>query len=283
MLVLIGGLNSSELDWLIPRLTKKFDKHHFTGKSLKTGRIVDTQHSLDLIDTGRKFLEGRDNIDGLGVIIADSGQDSADVSGQFFPFALFRRTYIEPDLRMVERNSSHSRLQNKIEDSFNSLLSAKKQIKSHIDSTARKSALFLPVRHFDAAELTHLLYSLSLYQGPRAELRETLSQEEDKFKKKYGLKKIRRGYDRYINSKNIHFHFPGRALHGKVRYTPDHFPSCFLNGRFRLGVPIPNGFHYDCTRINGKKHYGTFKDCHNALGDYTGNPHLNVYPNDYIR
>jgi hypothetical protein len=89
----------------------------------------------------------------------------------------------------------------------------------------------------------------------------------------------------FESPKGVKFKSPPRdQFHGKRsnQKTPEHADSCFLNARVRLGGFFADGFHYDCTR--GKSAYsGRFKNCHKAEADYAGRPHLNVYPNDFIR
>jgi hypothetical protein len=63
---------------------------------------------------------------------------------------------------------------------------------------------------------------------------------------------------------------------------PEHNEVCFLNARVRLGGFYADGFHYDCMRRKAR-YEGRFANCHNVEANYTGRPHLNVYPNDYIR
>lgn len=58
--------------------------------------------------------------------------------------------------------------------------------------------------------------------------------------------------------------------------------ECLFNGLLRIGGAIRDGFHYDCTRSGGK-YAGDFANCHNEIISKAGKPHLNVYPNDYIR
>ena len=70
---------------------------------------------------------------------------------------------------------------------------------------------------------------------------------------------------------------------GLISAKTPHNAVCFLKGHLRLGVPFHSAFHYDVTGRDGARVHKEMPDCHGHMEMRTGNPHVNIYPNDFIR
>ncbi|WP_426046092.1 hypothetical protein [Brevundimonas sp. TWP3-1-2b1] len=86
----------------------------------------------------------------------------------------------------------------------------------------------------------------------------------------------------YVDRRRVEFHAPGSARHAYARPTSNHPDICLLAGSRRFGAPFDRCFHYDCSRGN-KPLAGRFTRCHDVEANWSGKPHLNIAPNDYIR
>lgn len=88
----------------------------------------------------------------------------------------------------------------------------------------------------------------------------------------------------YCDDRGIEFRAPGKDLHGIPSMPGDH-PSelCLLSAFRRLGAPFHSAFHYDVQKDSPRKLRGRFCTCHLPHADMTGDPHLNVAPNDFVR
>ncbi|MCM2136806.1 hypothetical protein, partial [Klebsiella pneumoniae] len=88
----------------------------------------------------------------------------------------------------------------------------------------------------------------------------------------------------YYARGKIVFKSPGKYTHGIkfLKNEDKHSNFCYLNGVYRIGSKIHNGFHYDCENINSGK---IKKDMRNCCGE--GEKHntlyINIYPNDFLR
>lgn len=78
----------------------------------------------------------------------------------------------------------------------------------------------------------------------------------------------------------------GGARHGvpKLDPTKGHFVNCCLGSVLRFGIPFDFRFHYDVLARGGANVQNQeLPDCHGMRCERTGSPHLNIYPNSYIR
>lgn len=87
----------------------------------------------------------------------------------------------------------------------------------------------------------------------------------------------------FVDNAGIEFHPPGSARHAFARGNfGDHPPMCLVSGRRRLGSPYHRAFHYDCSRGEGVLEAELW-GCHTSRTWRTGNPHINIAPNDFVR
>jgi len=150
----------------------------------------------------------------------------------------------------------------------------------------RRTPLLLPVRHFNSPHLSQLLDETQ--RGIFAEINpvEFIRTACDRFLHVHpftfrGRKKKTGSFDSPLG---VRFTVTGRNIFHGTRRTDEgkgHTDTCFLAARIRLGGYFEGGFHYDCSR-GTSKYCVKFRNCHDAESYYIGNPHLNVFPHDFI-
>lgn len=171
-------------------------------------------------------------------------------------------------------------------------LQSAKQIRKPVGAFAgelrdrlRRTPLLLPVRHFNSAHLTRLIEETCEAVRTASDPAQAIRQACNRFEEHHPFAKVGTRQGAFSNGAGVRFTAPGRQdFHGRraARREGQHTDYCFLSARTRLGGPFQDGFHYDCTR--GQANYsGRFRNCHGAADDYQGRPHLNIYPNDFIR
>jgi hypothetical protein len=159
-----------------------------------------------------------------------------------------------------------------------------KMLTAEYSARMRRTPALLPLEHFSSDKLIQLLQAIKTSldaADPQAELRQAC----DRFEEHHPFKKFGRRVRGFSDRRGVRFVTPPRdQLHGHLREinSGGHNERCFLNSRVRLGGYFDDGFHYDCTVEIGN-YEGHFDNCHRASNRYDGRPHLNVYPNDYIR
>jgi len=223
--------------------------------------------------------------DGCGVILlASPNLDIRDCAQCFEPFALS----VALDLPIPTLTIGHagSRTMNAIAEKVRSaavtLRRGVKAMNSEISSRKNRTPLLLPIRNFSSdvltAEISSLHFSLASADAPAERIRAACMRIEQShpFTKPGG--------GSFYDRRGVRFKVPGRALHGSKATVGDgHLPSCLLNSRLRLGGHSDAGFHYDCTQGSNGVLSGAFPNCHGACREYAGHPHLNIYPNDFLR
>ena len=149
----------------------------------------------------------------------------------------------------------------------------------------RRTPLLLPIRRFGSDHLVTLLSSTGeAIKGDHVPS-DVIKDACLDFERKHPYAKAGMRQGRFENLAGVEFVAPGRAdHHGRraLKVGNGHNEACYLNARLRLGGAFADGFHYDCTRQR-RAYSGIFGNCHDAEASYTGRPHLNVYPNDFIR
>lgn len=175
--------------------------------------------------------------------------------------------------REISRVFGHSR----------KLLPAVRAVNSELTTRMRRTPLLLPLRHFGNKELRNLIEDISENLTSQSDRDGYIRSRCTEFERAYPFQKTGKG-GRFQSGSGVVFNAPGRALHGHFSRSESgsHQPLCELTARARLGGRIQNGFHYDCSRSQGE-YSGVFENCHGASSNYVGRPHLNVYPNDFIR
>jgi hypothetical protein len=288
MLFLIG-IQNSYFEEVKKAISKALPSTQVAGLPADAYNPISSGYVDQCLETMVAFHQGRPKCfdDGLSVLVLVQQGDSFDkFSAQFYPFALLR--VVEFERRFSQSGAQLRRDKNEIarilEAQAKSQVALMNKVTTYTKSRVNRSPLLLPLRHFNEQELSDCVAKAWVKlqnDGANIELLDDICEVFEQsfaFAKKEGAKS-----GLFVNSKSIEFKTPGRALHGFVRDKNEkHRLSCFLNGLLRIGGVIVEGFHYDCTN-KGKSYSGKFSNCHDIIGQYKGNPHLNVYPDDYIR
>lgn len=172
--------------------------------------------------------------------------------------------------------------------------SAKRAIEAlskEANERANKTPLLLPMKNFRSAILEERARALGAAVGaaldPEAAVREfaadfelthpSTAEEPEGHRRKRSFG--------FTDDRGIFFRSPGRDRHAFARIAPggEHPPACLLSGRRRLGAPYDPAFHYDCSRAGGATLDGAFHGCHEPPSPRSGNRHLNIAPNDFVR
>ncbi len=162
------------------------------------------------------------------------------------------------------------------------LIRATTAVNTEAEARLKRSPMLLPMRNFASARLQpsvgQLFQSLLGAPKPHQLIEEACRHIEEvhPFVPKGELKG-------FTDDSNVTFRSPGRDLHARLweNAGKNHNVGCTLNGYFRLGGSLRQGFHFDCTR--SARLEGVFQDCHGAAAAYRGDPHLNIAPNDFVR
>jgi hypothetical protein len=294
MMILFGGIPDIYYERLRERALIELAEHKFTGVPLRAsaaGRYaINRQYCEELIRTLVAFIQGRPSCleRGLGVVLILRAWEQNRFESLFLPFALCKSVAINVSIRTSGEGAKRS-----ANGYASHALSAAKRLSkplaamtSEFETRLRRTPLLLPIRHFASEHLIALvvdtLRGMNDSSNPSEKIRELCNRFETFHPYRKGGR--RQGY--FSSRAGVDFVAPGRQIfHGtRVQGIPEgHNEGCYLNARVRLGgFYSDGGFHYDCTRA-GASHAGTFKNCHDAEAAYVGRPHLNVYPNDFIR
>lgn len=284
----IAGLPKQHFDDVIKSIVKSVPGETITGLPAIGSRLLSADYIVECFDTLEAFHAGRPNCfdRGLCVIgVAQTGESFSSVSEHFFPFALtsevrFPRTYSSSPSQSRRDKNELSRF---LEAHVKRQVRIRNDINQYLQSRTNRTPMLLPLRHFGEKELDSAVkaawQTLPHSKAPVAELEAICKDFEERFP--FSKRSGRSGL--FANSRDIWFTLPGRDLHASAHSEAiGHAKQCFLNGVLRVGAAIRQGFHYDCTK-KGDKHSGTFSNCHGETVTKSGKPHLNVYPNDFIR
>jgi hypothetical protein len=292
MLFLFGGVPEIYFDRLVARATKQLAGDFFTGlplyQSPERGYRVDGRYCANLVATLVRFVEGRPQSleKGLGVVLLLREWEREGFDAFFWPFALCKTECVRETISRAGIGAERSAnvYATTALSAANALRQPVRAVTSEFATRLRRTPLLLPLRHFDSHHLQTLLEETWRAATNRVALTEAIRAVCARFEASHPFARRGRG-GIFENLRGVQFAAPGRNdFHGKrsnLRTDP-HNNDCFLNARVRLGGSFADGFHYDCTR--GKSNYeGVFKNCHDAEAHYMGKPHLNVFPNDFIR
>ncbi|WP_123834196.1 hypothetical protein [Methylobacterium currus] len=291
-MLLVGGVPEIYFDRFSTRAANEI-QHEFTGLPLRKNSsgsyVVTYSYCEELLETLMRYIEGRQSAleSGLCVLLALRPWEQDIFYDIFRPFSLYRSLSIGADL--IQTGTGARVSANLYADSLTSVarssLKALRAINIEFMQRLRRTPILLPERHFNASELSGMLDHLGRNLATSPDPAEVIQLECKKFEQKYAFEKIGKRQGKFTNNNKIDFVSPGRAdMHGcraKVA-APPHTVRCFLNAHLRSGGAYQDGFHYDCTK-DGKSYSGNFPNCHDDDSNNKGNPHMNVYPNDFIR
>lgn len=267
----------------------------FTGLGLKPfhGRYeIDEFYCEELLETMARYIEGRPECitRGLAVIIVrSSGQrpeETVRLEKAIWPFALYKTICI--DYPVSDRGEGLRRAANVYSNAAISagqtLASLTKYVNNIFTTQLRRTPLLLPLRRFDSTHLVSLIGEILSSLPTGSEPGNIIDRACERFLARHPRRRDGKGVI-FENYSGVEFKTPPRSdFHGnrsKVANELGHNAKCFLTARLRMGGHYADGFHYDCRR--GSSYSGHFKNCHDAEEYYKGNPHLNIFPNDYIR
>ncbi|HLL32228.1 MAG TPA: hypothetical protein VK403_14665 [Allosphingosinicella sp.] len=292
MIFLVGGVPNLLFNRYQQLILKIFgDGHVVISRPVaprRDGRFSPSHHdAIELIsDLSLRVTEDPSIVaNGCAALaLASPGTDIDDFMIEFRPFAIFRRIDLPvPTIVVGDRGrQTMNTIARVISNSLKPVREAVRAVNSELTSRRNRTPLLLPQRNFRSPvlsqELDYLFVSLGLAPDPRAMIAGACHRIENlhPFRKPGGAS--------FFDDRAIRYKMPGRALHGAPRLAGgDHQPTCLINGHLRLGGASLIGFHYDCTRGEKGRLVDNLPNCHSAIARLEGNPHLNIYPNDYIR
>ncbi|MDA9450762.1 hypothetical protein [Bradyrhizobium sp. CCBAU 21360] len=274
------------------RSLRELSGHHFSFVPLRMDHSkshrLSVEHLQANIESIVHYSRGRQNCfdKGAAVVVLKYKWDNLDsVPSFFFPFApVVILEITEPFAQTGNRAAVQA---NKIITDLHSL--ARKVIApidlmgAELRARLKRTPVLLPVRRFDAKELVLLFEELAVAIGVGGSgtfIRDACS----RFEQAFPYQRDRRNSGKFVNGRGIDFYMPGRAMHGNIwdGETGNHTNECYLGARLRLGAPFNDGFHFDCCHNDGP-YMGELENCHDEKKRYRGHPHLNIYPNDFIR
>jgi hypothetical protein len=290
MMFVFGGVPNIYYERLLERAKKELPNDVFTGVPLypSSGNayVVTNEHCRDLILGLARYVEGRPNCieNGVGVVLALRAWERRSFRTTFAPLALCTEPRLDLPIK-IQGEAARQVANQYATDVLASAERLRRPVRAlmvELEVQLRRTPLLLPVRHFGSLHLDALLVEVSR-TVEAAKPDEALRAACDRFRSEHPFNASGRG-GAYVNPVGVKFAVPGRNdFHGRRRsIEAPHNERCFLGARIRMGGYYVDGFHYDCTR--GKSNYaGQFANCHDEVGDYKGRPHLNVFPNDFIR
>jgi hypothetical protein len=292
MMFLFGGIPNICHDRFRERAIRELKGDFFTSLPLlpSSDRTYAINHSYcaELIRTLVAYVEGRPNCldSGLGVVLVlREWETGTPFEANFWPFALCKTTPVDA---ITSRKAAGPHGANVYAataiSAAHKLRKPVSALTTEFTTRLRRTPLLLPVRHFGSSRLQDLMVEIRENVRTSASPAEAISTACSRFEAVHPYTKHGRGGS-FESAKGVRFAAPGRnEFHGSrpLKKPEDHKESCFLNARTRLGGFFADGFHYDCTHGQGP-YKGRFRDCHDQEGWHTGKPHLNVFPNDFIR
>lgn len=153
------------------------------------------------------------------------------------------------------------------------------EISGNVFHRRRKSPLSLPLSNFNS-DITLRLDSL-WYRGlDKAGLLREIRRLKDSFSRVKSTDP-----EGYRDERKLLFKpaLPNEE-HG-IAHPIGSSPRCFVSGRFRFGVSLAPGFHYDVRPEIAKRLLSTLIDCDGTRRDLgpERKRYINIHPNDYLR
>ncbi|NII74839.1 hypothetical protein FHW84_003435 [Dyella sp. SG562] len=195
-------------------------------------------------------------------------------------------TWTPDDWSKTTENSSIKRLVPLLYAEAARLTGAIVALRKELIERANKTPLLLPPKNFKGDELIPMLREVEGILLRDTDCQSAIRRCSDRFAKNYGYKPDSQATDAFLDHSNVVFKAPGNDKHGFVRrLAGDHGHMCVLSARRRLSGAFDPGFHWDCTNKHKPRTNlsGEFHSCHGPMREETGNPHLNIAPNDFVR
>lgn len=292
MMFLFGGIPNIYYARFVERASKELGGSNFTGLPLYAAGnsyAFDQAYCAELVQTLVAYVESRPNAldEGLGVILLRRDWERAPIEEYFWPFALCKTTFISGYIS--KSGEGAKRVANLYAtEAIKAAASLRKAIRAmsvEFQARLRRTPLLLPINHFGPLDVDRLLIETAVAAKNSESPTEAILEACRRFETAFPFIRTGRKKGGFTSRKGVRFESPARdGFHGKraAKKIEPHNEGCFLNCRVRLGGSFADGFHFDCSLPN-RIYSGQFRNCHNADGPYQGRPHLNVYPNDFIR
>jgi hypothetical protein len=160
-----------------------------------------------------------------------------------------------------------------------------REITTYLGDQIRRTPVLLPIRNFNSRVLETSLQDAQNVLTKKGSAKSLIEQSMAGVLLAHPRRKDGKGFI-FEDDANIQYKSPPREhFHGSAPNESaqnGHKLRCFLTAKLRLGGYYSGGFHYDCTRGAGPLN-ATLCNCHGISGPYKGKPHLNIYPNDFVR
>ena len=148
-----------------------------------------------------------------------------------------------------------------------------------------EQALMLPIRNFEAAELTEITRLVREDSRSPAFAGDMNIQLTELLKRRRTRKNSTFPTKYFIDDKGMHFVY-GNEHHAQFDTGAPHTAACHLNGLFRFGKSIDKSRHYNVSLGDGDITHiaGELPDCHGAIKKIPTSPrrsHVNMFANDF--
>lgn len=288
--VIIAGIQDKIVSRIINYLREVHRNTYFITLNRRTGS--DRVSDRDLGDGIDKLIDytSSNAVKSLGMIIDASLLNYGQIYADFFASAYVTTPAcfaLNTELVTTKQeNECINRMKPAFRDVVNELSACSDLLYEHMVSKRNTTPLLLPINNYGKTLVSDLLQDVQTELFESKEKSQVLKNIIDQFNNRVNRKKIRSG-PREITcyvSGNIVFKSPGKHTHGvKVNSAGDnHNTFCYLNGCFRIGAKIYDGFHYDCEDLNGHQLNKSFKNCCGE-GENHRTKYINIYPSDFLR
>lgn len=302
MIVAIAGLPATHYNRIQQQSVAIFGTgQRFIAEPLRPNADGDYRpgpdHTRALLKRIATALQTDASLEGHGcgaIVLRPEGYDATESLDLLTPLTVVRTLELPVPVQTHGRPSQAQA--NQIADRLRvvtpSLIHAVDAMNTELKKRLNRTPLLLPLRNFDGRGVADVIRSLSRELPLEARPSEAIAAACRMIESSYPFGKSKSGEGRcFTDDRKIEFRLPGRAHHGMaVSSDPPHSERCYLNGGFRLGGLYETGFHFDCRnhRSAGKRKHarvlkGMFSNCHDERDKYTGEPHLNIAPNDFVR
>ena len=288
-MIFLAGLPSIHYQDVVKAVVKAVSDEPVTGLQTVAKPRLTAMYAQQCIDTLKRYHSGRENcfLTGLTtIVVCEESESSLDFCAEFFPFSLVRVVIFARKFSTSHAQSKRDKneLARSIIQEVKRQVKIKNTVNSYLQSRLNRTPLLLPMEHFGESALIDAIRNTWINLPLNLDSNSILDQECTRVEKLFPFKKRANSKAGcFSNRSDVWFSTPGRDLHGTARAElVAHPASCCLNGILRFSGAIREGFHYDCTRAGGL-HSGSFQNCHGEVSRKVGKPHLNVYPNDFVR
>lgn len=222
---------------------------------------------------------------GFAVVFVASHPDAFAFAEELFPAILTIPVLWTPSgHNQTTRGKSARELIHMLRGAVDVIRKSVPVLKKELTEQDSRTPWLLPKSNFSSRSLVPKLSEIQRAIANGAPVAEALAAAKSDFIQEHPFKRIGDApRASFTDRKGVEFHPPGKARHAFARpIAGKHPPICLIAGRRRLGAPYDRAFHYDCAR-GPRNLSGNFSTCHEPPSRMTGDPHLNIAPNDFVR